>query len=52
VPLLLHSHFYPSAVLYAIYGAFVIWGFVVWRRVARAEATATLPAPTPSEAVS
>jgi nicotinamide mononucleotide transporter len=52
VPLLLHSHFYPSAVLYAIYGGFVIWGFLVWRRVARIEATATAPAPTPSEAIS
>ena len=38
VPLLLHSHFYPSAVLYGIYGVFVIWGFVTWLRVARAEA--------------
>jgi nicotinamide mononucleotide transporter len=38
VPLLLHSHFYPSAVLYGIYGVFVIWGFVTWLRLARAEA--------------
>jgi nicotinamide mononucleotide transporter len=38
VPLLLHSHFYPSAVLYGIYAVFVIWGFVTWLRVARAEA--------------
>jgi nicotinamide mononucleotide transporter len=37
VPLLLHSHFYPSAVLYAVYGAFVVWGFVTWLRIARAE---------------
>lgn len=37
VPLLLHSHFYPSAVLYAIYGGFVIWGFVTWLRIARTE---------------
>lgn len=35
VPLLLHSKFYPSAVLYAVYGGFVVWGFVVWRTVAR-----------------
>jgi nicotinamide mononucleotide transporter len=35
VPLLLHSHFYPSAVLYGIYGVFVIWGFVTWLRIAR-----------------
>ena len=38
VPLLLHSHFYPSAVLYAVYGAFVVWGFVTWLRIARTEA--------------
>lgn len=38
VPLLWHSGYYPSAVLYAVYGAFVLWGFVVWRRAARVEA--------------
>ena len=37
VPLLLRAHFYPSAALYAVYGAFVIWGFVVWLRIARAD---------------
>jgi nicotinamide mononucleotide transporter len=37
VPELLHFHYYPSAVLYAIYAAFVVWGFFVWRRVARTE---------------
>ena len=37
VPLLLHSHFYPSAVLYAVYGAFVVWGFVTWLRIAQTE---------------
>lgn len=35
VPLLLRAQFYPSAALYAVYGAFVVWGFVVWLRVAR-----------------
>ena len=35
VPLLLHSQFYPSAVLYGVYGVFVIWGFVTWLRIAR-----------------
>ncbi len=40
VPLLLRAHFYPSALLYAVYGGFVIWGFVVWRRVARDAAPA------------
>ena len=37
VPELLHFHFYPSAVLYGIYGVFVIWGFFTWLRVARTE---------------
>ena len=37
VPELLYFHFYPSAVLYGVYGAFVIWGFFVWLRVSREE---------------
>ena len=45
VPLLLHSNFYPSAVLYGIYGLFVIWGFVTWLRVARTEAAPVGSAP-------
>lgn len=40
VPELLYFRFYPSAALYAIYAGFVIWGFVVWRRVARDAAPA------------
>lgn len=40
VPLLLRAGFYPSAVLYAIYGGFVVWGFVVWRRIAQDAAPA------------
>ncbi len=35
VPELLHFGFYPSAVLYGVYGIFVIWGFLVWRRLTR-----------------
>ena len=42
VPLLLRAQFYPSAALYAVYAAFVVWGFVVWLRVAR---TTTLTEP-------
>ncbi|OLT44137.1 hypothetical protein BJF86_12565 [Serinicoccus sp. CNJ-927] len=38
VPLLWHSGYYPSAVMYAVYGALVLWGFVVWSRAARDEA--------------
>lgn len=30
VPLLLKAGFYPSAVLYLVYGLFVTWGFFVW----------------------
>jgi nicotinamide mononucleotide transporter len=37
VPLLLHSGFYPSALLYAVYGGFVVWGYFVWRRAALTE---------------
>ncbi|MGZ4783010.1 MAG: nicotinamide mononucleotide transporter family protein [Oryzihumus sp.] len=37
VPLLVHSHFYPSAVLYAVYGALVIYGFFVWLRASSVE---------------
>jgi nicotinamide mononucleotide transporter len=50
VPLLLDAGYYPSAVLYLVYAAFVIWGFVVWLRVARTQAGAEAPgAPKPDE---
>jgi nicotinamide mononucleotide transporter len=35
VPELLHFGYYPSAILYAVYAGFVIWGFVVWLGVSR-----------------
>lgn len=35
VPLLWRAGFYPSAVLYAVYGAFCVWGLIVWMRAAR-----------------
>ncbi|WP_407669891.1 nicotinamide riboside transporter PnuC [Ornithinimicrobium ciconiae] len=44
VPLLWHSGYYPSAIMYAAYGAFVAWGFFVWRRAARDEAPQAAPA--------
>lgn len=44
VPLLLRAHLYPSAVLYLVYGGFVIWGFVVWHRVYRVESGRVAPA--------
>ncbi|MEO7982359.1 MAG: nicotinamide riboside transporter PnuC [Sporichthyaceae bacterium] len=50
VPLLLHSRFYPSAVLYAVYGGFVVWGFVTWLRIARTEVERLgSAAPSPDE---
>jgi nicotinamide mononucleotide transporter len=50
VPELIYFRYYPSALLYGIYGGFVIWGFVVWLRVARAEAASPTDAtPRPDE---
>ncbi|HLS40708.1 MAG TPA: nicotinamide riboside transporter PnuC [Ornithinicoccus sp.] len=43
VPLLWHSGYYPSAILYAVYGGFVLAGFVVWRRAARLEQEVLVP---------
>ena len=37
VPLLVHSGFYPSAVLYAVYAGLVLYGFFVWLRVSRTQ---------------
>lgn len=37
VPEPLHSRYYPSAILYAVYAAFVVWGFVAWLRISRQE---------------
>jgi nicotinamide mononucleotide transporter len=35
IPELLHFNYYPSAVLYGVYGAFVLYGLVAWRRLVR-----------------
>ncbi|AKU16737.1 nicotinamide riboside transporter PnuC [Luteipulveratus mongoliensis] len=43
VPLLWHSKYYPSAILYVIYAGLVIYGFTVWLRATRTEQ------PTPVE---
>ncbi len=32
VPLLWHSGYYPTAVLFVVYGALVVYGFLVWRK--------------------
>lgn len=45
VPLLLQAGYYPSAVLYLVYGGFVIWGFTVWVKAQRTEAARVAPAP-------
>lgn len=37
VPLLWHSGYYPTALLFVVYGALVVWGFEVWRRAAQDE---------------
>ena len=51
VPELIHFRFYPSAVLYGVYGAFVVWGFFVWRRAAREEQAQALRARQTAEAL-
>jgi nicotinamide mononucleotide transporter len=43
VPLLVHSGFYPSAVLYAVYAGLVLYGFVVWLRISRSAAVEREP---------
>jgi nicotinamide mononucleotide transporter len=45
VPLLLVAGFYPSAALYLVYAAFVVWGFAVWVRAGRRERMPVAPAP-------
>lgn len=50
VPLLLHSNYIPTAVLYAFYAVFVIYGFVVWLRASRAEAQVEVTDPVASGA--
>jgi nicotinamide mononucleotide transporter len=38
VPLLLQAGYYPSAILYLVYGGFCLWGFAVWHQAQRREA--------------
>jgi nicotinamide mononucleotide transporter len=35
VPLLLRAGYYPSALLYVVYGAFCLWGLAAWLRLRR-----------------
>lgn len=59
VPLLLQAGYYPSAVLYAVYGVVVAYGFTVWLRAQRSEgsgagtadgAAPVAPVPVPTTA--
>ena len=44
VPLLLAAQFYPSAIMYIVYGAFCVLGFVTWLRIERRERDGARPA--------
>lgn len=37
VPLLWHSQYYPTAILYVFYAGLVVWGFFVWLKASRVE---------------
>jgi nicotinamide mononucleotide transporter len=37
VPLLWHSGYYPTAILFVVYGALVVYGFLVWLKASREE---------------
>jgi nicotinamide mononucleotide transporter len=37
VPLLLMAHYYPSSIMYIVYGAFCVIGFISWLRIERRE---------------
>jgi nicotinamide mononucleotide transporter len=43
VPLLLNAGYYPSAIMYIVYGAFCIVGFVAWLRIERRERAEAAP---------
>lgn len=43
VPLLLRAHYYPSALMYIVYGGFCVVGFVQWLRIR------SRPMPTPTD---
>ncbi len=51
VPLLLAARLYPSAVLYLVYGVFVLYGLTVWLRAQRREQRADGAASPAVEAV-
>ncbi len=44
IPLLLVAGFYPSALMYVVYGAFCVLGLVSWIRIQRTEGAEAVPA--------
>ena len=42
VPLLLVAGYYPSAIMYIVYGGFCVVGFITWLRIERRERTDAL----------
>lgn len=44
IPLLLVAGYYPSAIMYIVYGAFCVLGLVSWTRIQRADGAGALPA--------
>lgn len=44
IPLLLVAGFYPSAIMYIVYGAFCVLGLVSWMRIQRTEGAEAVPA--------
>jgi nicotinamide mononucleotide transporter len=43
VPLLLNAHYYPSAIMYIVYGAFCVVGFWSWLKIERRERAEAYP---------
>ena len=44
VPLLLAAHYYPSSIMYIVYGAFCVVGFASWLRIERQSRADAAPA--------
>jgi len=43
VPLLLSAQYYPTAIMYIVYGGFCVFGFVAWLRLERSQRTGAHP---------
>jgi nicotinamide mononucleotide transporter len=44
VTTLVQAGYYPTAVMYLVYGFFCVWGFVTWLKVRRKLASEATPA--------